>query len=182
MPFEFHETELKSVIEITQVSVPDERGYFVETYKKSDFVNHGIELNFIQDNHSYSMERVLRGLHFQRAPYEQGKLVSVVSGEIFDVAVDIRPNSENYMKWYGTILSQKNNKMLWIPPGFAHGFQAIEDSHIIYKVTEEYSKDHDGGIRWDDPDVSVNWPISSPIISKKDRQLPLLREINQTGE
>ncbi len=182
MPFEFQKTGLNGVIEITQTSFSDERGYFVETYKESDFLNNDVGNRFVQDNHSYSLKGVLRGLHFQAPPHEQGKLVSVISGEIFDVAVDIRPDSGNYLKWYGTYLSQKNGKMLWIPPGFAHGFQAIENSHVVYKVTSEYSKAHDGGIRWDDADIGVEWPMKSPIVSEKDMQLPLLKDVERRAD
>ena len=116
-------------------------------------------------------------MHFQKHPNEQGKLVAVLSGEIFDVAVDIRPNSETFSKWVGVILSEQNRSMLWIPPGFAHGFQALQDSHVYYKATNEFSPGDDAGIRWDDPAIAIKWPIQDPIVSEKDSKLPFITDL-----
>jgi dTDP-4-dehydrorhamnose 3,5-epimerase len=110
---------------------------------------------------------------------EQGKLVSVISGKIFDVAVDLRLNSATFSRWFGTVLSEKNRTMLWIPSGFAHGFQALEDSHVYYKVTNEFSPKHDAGVRWNDPTIAIKWPLDNPVISEKDAGLPLLADISE---
>lgn len=179
MPFTFTPTELDGVIKIESKVFPDVRGYFQEAFKQSNFQEAGIDFNFEQDNHSFSKAGVIRGLHFQRHPNEQGKLVSVLSGEIFDVAVDIRPHSKTYSKWFGAILSEQNRIMLWIPPGFAHGFQAMKDSHVYYKATSEFSEKDDAGIRWNDPTIAIKWPIQDPVISDKDSHLPLLSEIGK---
>ena len=177
MPFAFTQTDLPGVLKIESKVFPDERGYFTESFKQSDFKEAGIEYNFSQDNHSFSKSRVIRGLHFQKHPNEQGKLVSVLSGEIFDVAVDIRPNSETFSKWIGVILSEENRAMLWIPPGFAHGFQALRDSHVYYKATNEFSARDDAGIRWNDPTIAIKWPIQHPIVSDKDSKLPFITDL-----
>jgi dTDP-4-dehydrorhamnose 3,5-epimerase len=155
----------------------DERGFFMETYKKSEFEKAGIKYDFPQDNHSRSAKGVLRGLHYQLKPYEQGKLVRCVKGRIWDVAVDIRKGSPTFGKWVAVELSEENKRMLWIPPGFAHGFVALEDgTEIIYKVTKEYSPEHDRGIIWNDLTIGIEWPIDNPILSKKDASLPTLEE------
>ncbi len=178
MPFTFTQTELPGVIKIDPKIFPDMRGYFMESFKKSEFIKTGIDFSFNQDNHSFSKSGVIRGLHFQKYPNEQGKLVSVISGEIFDVAVDIRPNSKTFSKWVGVILSEQNGAMLWIPPGFAHGFQALKDSHVYYKATNEFSKKDDAGIRWNDPTISIKWPIHDPVVSAKDSKLPFLNDLH----
>ena len=184
MPFSFKKCEIDGLILVIPKVFGDERGFFMETYKSSDFVKAGIDEDFVQDNHSRSIKGVLRGLHFQTSPYEQGKLVRCIKGIIFDVAVDIRENSPTFGKWYATILSCENKKMLWIPKGFAHGFLTLSDSaEIIYKVSgAEYNPAHDGGIKWNDPDIGINWPfkeydIKYPILSAKDEKLPYLRDI-----
>lgn len=179
MPFTFTQAELPGVIKIESKIFPDARGYFMESFKQSDFKKEGIVYNFSQDNHSFSKRGVIRGLHFQKHPKEQGKLVSVLSGEIFDVAVDIRPNSKTFSKWIGVILSEQNGSMLWIPPGFAHGFQALKDSHVYYKATNEFSQKDDAGIRWDDPTISIKWPIHDPVVSDKDSKLPLISDLQE---
>lgn len=172
MPFKFHNTELPEVLLIERMKYQDNRGYFSETFKKSDFSKNNIGFSFVQDNFSKSRKGVIRGLHYQNDPKEQGKLVTVLSGEIFDVAVDIRPNSENFGKWTGANLSEDNGNLFWIPPGFAHGFQALEDSRVLYKVTEEYSKEHESGILWNDPTIHIEWPMKEHIVSEKDSELP----------
>ncbi|QGA68531.1 dTDP-4-dehydrorhamnose 3,5-epimerase [Sulfolobus sp. E11-6] len=174
MPFEFKRLEIPDVILVEAKQFLDNRGYFEEIYKRSDFEPH-IPCNFVQVNHSFSKKGVLRGLHFQLKPVPQGKLVTVTSGKIFDVAVDLRKNSPYYKKWVSVILTP--SKLLWIPVGFAHGFLALEESHVVYMVTREFSKEHDGGIRYDDPEINVKWPIDSEIIvSDKDRNLPYLKD------
>lgn len=178
MPFTFTQTDLPGVLKIESKVFPDTRGYFMESFKQSDFKEAGIDYNFSQDNHSFSKTGVIRGLHFQKYPNEQGKLVSVLSGEIFDVAVDIRQNSKTYSKWFGVILSEENRTMFWIPPGFAHGFQALQDSHVYYKATNEFSARDDAGIRWNDPVIAIKWPIQDPIVSDKDSKLPFISDLH----
>lgn len=155
----------------------DDRGFFAETYKYSDFLKYGIKENFFQDNHSRSSKNVLRGLHYQKIPRAQGKLVRCVKGEIFDVAVDIRKKSPHYGKWVGARLSEENKTMLYVPPGFAHGFLVITDiAEIIYKTTDEYSFQDERGIIWNDPDINIDWGIDEPLLSGKDKILPLLKD------
>lgn len=177
MPFSFKRLKIPDVILVEPKVFGDERGFFMETYKVSDFKKNGIDYNFVQDNHSKSQKGVLRGLHYQLKPKEQGKLVRCVKGRIWDVAVDIRKGSPWYGEWVAVELSEENKLMLWIPPGFAHGFVTLEDdTEVIYKVTKEYSPDFDRGIIWDDPDLAIDWPIKNPILSKKDRNLPKFKD------
>lgn len=176
MSFDFKQLSLHEVILIEPRVVADKRGFFMETYKYSDFVKMGIKEKFVQDNHSMSMKSVLRGLHYQENPKAQGKLVRCLKGRILDVAVDIRRESANYAQWVGVELSEENHQMLYIPVGFAHGFLVLsETAEIAYKCTEEYSHEHDRGIIWNDPEININWPIKDPIISEKDANLPGLR-------
>ncbi|MBU0701249.1 dTDP-4-dehydrorhamnose 3,5-epimerase [bacterium] len=176
MSFDFKQLSLHEVILIEPRVVADKRGFFMETYKYSDFVKMGIKEKFVQDNHSMSMKSVLRGLHYQENPKAQGKLVRCLKGRILDVAVDIRKESANYAQWVGVELSEENHQMLYIPVGFAHGFLVLsETAEIAYKCTEEYSHEHDRGIIWNDPEININWPIKDPIISEKDANLPGLR-------
>lgn len=149
----------------------DDRGYFLETYQKKNFNKNIGEYHFVQDNHSFSKRGVLRGLHFQKNN-PQGKLVRVVYGEVFDVIVDIRPSSPTFGKWLGFFLSDKNSKLLWVPPGLAHGFLTIsEEAHFVYKCTDYYDPLDEGCILWNDPDIKVNWPLPDHklTISKKDK-------------
>jgi len=147
----------------------------METYKKSAFAANGITDDFVQDNFSHSIGGVVRGLHYQKSPHAQAKLVSVISGEIFDVAVDIRQGSPTFGQWAGVSLSAENKNMLYIPAGFAHGFCVIsEEVDFTYKVSAEYAPDLDRGLLWSDPDIGISWPISKPILSEKDMQLPKL--------
>ncbi len=176
MPFNAQRLDIPDVILIEPIVFRDERGFFIETYKKSDFKEIGINADFFQDNHSRSKKGVLRGLHYQLHPKAQGKLVRCIKGKIWDVAVDIRKGSPWFGKWVAVELSEENHLMLWIPPGFAHGFVALEDSEVLYKTTSEYASELDAGIRWNDPELSIAWPIDSPILSKKDAELPFLRE------
>lgn len=158
----------------------DNRGFFMETYKKSNFEKVGINTDFVQDNHSKSIKGVLRGLHYQNEPFAQGKLVRCIRGKIFDVAVDIRKGSPTFGKWIGYELSEENKLMLWIPKGFAHGFLTLsEEAEVIYKVSgEEYSPQYDAGIIWNDPDIGIKWPldnIDEVLLSDKDKNLPNLK-------
>ena len=177
MPFQFKRIEIPEVILIEPKVFQDERGFFMETYKYSDFAAFGIAERFVQDNHSRSVKGVLRGLHYQNPPHAQGKLIRVVVGEIFDVAVDIRKGSPTYGKWVGVKLSAENRRMLYIPPGFAHGFCVLSDvAEVVYKVTAEYAPECEAGIIWNDPGIGIEWPFKHPIISSKDAQWPTLRE------
>ncbi|MEO2069353.1 MAG: dTDP-4-dehydrorhamnose 3,5-epimerase [Desulfurobacteriaceae bacterium] len=179
MPFEFIKTEIPEVIIVKPIVFGDERGFFMETFKKSDFEKAGIDTNFVQDNHSKSRKNVLRGLHYQIEPKSQGKLVRCIKGKIFDVAVDIRKGSPTFGRWVGVELSEENKLMLWIPKGFAHGFLTLsEEAEIIYKVSgSEYSPDHDRSIRWNDPEIDIKWPFEGePILSEKDKNAPFLKD------
>ena len=177
MPFEFVELEIKGVYKIKPKAFGDGRGYFVETYKSSDFQSAGINVDLKQDNQSFSVRGTLRGLHFQKSPYAQGKLVRVVKGRIFDVGVDLRQNSKTYGQYVSAILSGENMEMLWIPEGFAHGFQALEDSIVLYKTTSEYHKESESGVIWNDPDIKVQWPEKPTELSEKDKSWPRLSEL-----
>lgn len=154
----------------------DQRGYFMEAYHQKKFLDGGIDVTFIQDNQSMSMKGTLRGLHYQiKRP--QGKLVRVFRGEVFDVSVDIRRSSPNFGKWFGIRLSAHNKKALYIPPGFAHGFCVLTDrAEFFYKCTDFYEPQYERTIRWNDPDLSINWPIEDPILSEKDATSPPLRD------
>ncbi|CUS83950.1 dTDP-4-dehydrorhamnose 3,5-epimerase [Candidatus Kryptonium thompsonii] len=179
MPFKFtYVDNIPGLIIIEPVVFEDERGFFMETYSYKEFERVGISEKFVQDNHSKSKKGVLRGLHFQIEPFAQSKLVRCVKGEIFDVAVDIRPNSPTFKKWFGLILSEGNKRMLYIPKGFAHGFVVLSEvAEVEYKVDNFYSPEHERGIIWNDPEIGINWPIEYPILSAKDRNLPRLSEI-----
>ena len=171
MPFRFIKLNIPDVILVEPASYIDSRGYFLEMFKSSSFSENEINLKFFQDNLSFSKRGTVRGLHFQKHPYEQGKLVSVITGSIFDVAVDLHIDSETFGKYVSANRSEDNHRSLWIPPGFGHGFMALEDSHVMYKVTNEYNKEYDSGIVWNDPDIGIEWPDIPPIISDKDRKL-----------
>ncbi|MEM0061300.1 MAG: dTDP-4-dehydrorhamnose 3,5-epimerase [Fervidicoccaceae archaeon] len=175
--FEFVRLKIPDVILIKPKAFSDSRGYFMETYKESDFLAYGINAKFKQDNQSKSSKYVLRGLHYQLEPYAQGKLVRVITGSIFDVAVDLRKGSPYFGKWVGVKLSEENKRALWIPEGFAHGFLSLEDNTIVvYKVTNEYNKESEAGILWNDPDIGIKWPYDKPILSDKDSKNPTLKE------
>lgn len=181
MPFRFSRLQIPDVVLIEPAVRQDERGFFMETYKLSEFASLGMKEPFVQDNYSRSAYAVLRGLHYQKNPKAQGKLVQVVAGEIFDAAVDIRRGSPTYGRWVGVTLTAENKRMLYIPVGFAHGFCVLtETAEVLYKATEEYSAEHDAGMIWNDPDIAIRWPIQHPILSKKDAALPCLKEI-ETG-
>ena len=156
----------------------DARGYFFEPYNKQQYADIGIKLEFVQDNQSLSQKGALRGLHFQLPNSEQGKLVRVVRGAVLDVVVDIRRQSATFGKHIIVELSEKNFLQFWIPPGFAHGFVTLEDDTIFeYKCTNYYHKQSEGGIRWNDPDLNINWNIEHPVVSEKDQELPLFKDL-----
>ena len=175
--FTFFETEIDGVFIIEPRCFGDSRGYFLETYKQKDFVTAGLHYSFIQDNQSSSHRGVLRGLHFQKT-YPQAKLVRVLNGEVFDVAVDLRKDSRTYGKWVGILLSGENKKQLMIPRGFAHGFVVVSEyAEFAYKCDELYHPEDEGGLLWNDPTIAVNWPdVGEIILSEKDKVLPLLTE------
>jgi dTDP-4-dehydrorhamnose 3,5-epimerase len=155
----------------------DARGYFFESYNKNVFLKHGIVTEFVQDNESLSQKGVLRGLHFQNPPHAQAKLVRVVCGAVMDVAVDIRSNSPTYGKHFSIRLSGTNKTMLYIPEGFAHGFVVLEDNTIFsYKCSRAYNKESEDGVLWNDPDLNINWGITEPILSDKDKTAKLFRD------
>lgn len=173
--FTFTETDIKDVYIIDVKTYGDSRGYFMETYKESDFKAAGLDYKFVQDNQSSSRKGVLRGLHFQRT-YPQAKLVRVLSGEVFDVAVDLRKGSDTYGKWVGVFLSEENHRQFMIPRGFAHGFVVVSDeAEFAYKCDELYHPEDEGGIMWNDPDIGIEWPdVGEIILSEKDKKhLPL---------
>lgn len=157
---------------------PDDRGFFCETYHRMRYSQFGIDVEFIQDNLSYSVKGTLRGLHFQH-PHSQAKLVQVLSGEIFDVAVDIRYGSSTFGKWTGASLSSENRNQLYIPPGLAHGFCVLSDTALFaYKCSDFYAPDCEAGILWSDPDLAIDWPIKEPLLSEKDRKFPYLKDVS----
>jgi len=177
MAFKFKKLANPDVILIEPDVFGDERGFFVEIYKFSDFNKFGINKRFVQANHSKSKRGVLRGLHYQLNPLAQGKLIQVVAGEIFDVAVDIRKGSPRYGHWVGEALSSSNKKMLYMPEGFAHGFCVLSDTaEMIYHCTHEYAPGYDSGILWNDSQIEIDWPVKNPILSEKDAHLPILEE------
>ncbi|UJG44347.1 MAG: dTDP-4-dehydrorhamnose 3,5-epimerase [Candidatus Heimdallarchaeum endolithica] len=179
-------TTLDGVFIIEPAIFSDERGFFMETYNKREFTKIGLDVDFVQDNHSKSSKGVLRGLHYQ-SKHPQGKLVRVIKGRVFDVAVDLRVGSPNFGQYYGVELSEKNKRMFYIPEGFAHGFLALEESEFVYKTTDYYYSAYDRGIRWNDPDINIKWPLdkiedSRLILSEKDSNLPFLKDIESPFE
>ena len=178
MPFEFKRLGMPEVILITPRVFTDERGFFIETYQKDDFAKAGITGEFVQQNHSKSVKGVLRGLHYQKEPYAQAKLVRCIKGEIFDVAVDIRRESDTFGKYVSAILSEENKNMLYIPRGFAHGFEVLSrKAEVVYNVDNIYSKNNESGIIWDDPHISIDWPIKNPVLSDKDIDWHNIKEV-----
>jgi dTDP-4-dehydrorhamnose 3,5-epimerase len=175
----FTETRLSGVWIIEPVVHEDGRGFFLESFAEREMEEHGLPSNFVQDNHARSRAvGVVRGLHFQKPPMSQTKLVRVVRGEVFDVAVDLRRQSKTFRKWQGFTLSEANKRMLYIPQGFAHGYCTLSaDTEFLYKVDSYYSPAHDAGIRWNDPSLGIAWPVENPVVSDKDSRLPLLGEI-----
>lgn len=177
MPFIFRRLDIPDVYLIESELMRDDRGLLMEAYKLSDFTNAGIDVRFVQENRLVSSKYVLRGLHYQMIPNAQGKLVSCVRGRVFDVAVDIRDGSPFYGRWVGTELSEEDSKMVYLPPGFAHGILSLTDiSDVLYKCTAEYSPQDDRGIKWNDPDIAIDWPVDEPVVSPKDAMLPTLKD------
>lgn len=181
MPFEFERQKIKEVILVKPKVFGDNRGFFMESYKKSEFFENGIDVEFNQDNHSKSTKGVLRGLHYQAKPYGQAKLVRCSKGRIYDVAVDIRPDSDTFGQYVKVELSEDNKQMLYIPEGFAHGFVVLsEEAELLYKASGEYAPQADRGLLWSDADVNIDWEIDfEPILSEKDKVQPKLSEINK---
>jgi len=179
MPFTFKRLSIPDVILVEPQSFSDDRGFFFESFKESDFFSNGIDKKFVQDNFSHSIYGVIRGLHFQKTPKAQAKLVTVLKGKIFDVAVDIRKNSPTYGKWVSEILSGNTHNLLYVPEGFAHGFCVISDeADVLYKVSNEYSQEHERSLIWNDPKLNIQWPVKKPIISNKDNKLSLLENLD----
>lgn len=169
------ETPVHGVLLVTLTPYRDDRGFFVEAFNDATFAAAGLPVSFVQDNHSRSRRGVLRGLHFQG---QQGKLVRVVRGSIYDVAADIRPGSPTYGRWTGVRLDDEAMKALWIPPGCAHGFCTLSDeADVVYKCTELYDSQRERGIAWDDPTFRIEWPVRSPVVSERDRALPRLTDL-----
>ena len=167
-------TEIEGLLLIEPKVFEDERGYFFESWSKDAFENAGLDINFVQDNQSLSSKGVVRGLHFQNPPFAQGKLVRVLKGSVLEIAVDIRENSPTYGKYFSIHLSEENKTMLWIPPGFAHGFSTLEDNTIFsYKCSGVYNKESEGSLMWNDTDLNIDWKIKNPIISEKDQNSEL---------
>ena len=174
---EIIETKIKDLLIIKPDVFLDDRGYFFESYNKQRFLEHGLDMNFVQDNESQSTKGVLRGLHFQKPPFTQGKLVRVVKGVVMDVAVDLRLGSPTYGQWESVVLTEDNKFMYWIPEGFAHGFVCLQDGSVFtYKCTNVYNKASEGSLRWNDPDLNIQWNIDNPILSEKDKISPLFKD------
>lgn len=171
-------TSIPDVLRIQRRVFGDERGWFVEAWNAARYREAGIDVAFVQDNVSYSQHGVLRGLHLQRDPHAQGKLVSVLEGEVFDVAVDVRPESETFGQWVGETLSAENGLQLYIPPGFAHGFVVTSEAAVFsYKCTRRYAPESEISIRWDDPAIGIGWPVENPIVSGKDAAAGTLHDL-----
>lgn len=173
-------TNIPGLLEIVPNVFEDDRGYFYESFNKEIYQGIGIKLSFVQDNQSLSHTGVLRGLHFQNPPYAQGKLVRVVTGAVLDVVLDIRKGSPTYGQHHSVELTEENKKLFWVPPGFAHGFKVLRDNTIFsYKCTDVYNKDSEGSVRWNDPELGIDWgDVSNPIMSAKDIEAPLFSELD----
>lgn len=176
-----HKTSIDGLLLVEQQRFRDSRGYFSEVYQKAKFFDLGIQINFVQDNHSRSIKNVLRGMHFQ-IKQTQAQLLTVIHGKIFDVAVDLRSSSPTFMEWFGIELSDSNKYQLFMPHGIAHGFCVLSDvADLHYKTTHFYSPDDEGGLNWQDPDISIKWPIKNPILSERDLSFPFLSEIHKSN-
>ncbi len=169
--------EIPDLLVIEPAVFGDHRGFFMESYNRQRYLDAGIALDFVQDNFSYSRRGTLRGMHFQ-IPNPQGKLVSVMQGEVFDVAVDLRRKSPTFGRWVGAALSAENKRQFWVPPGFAHGFVVVSETALFhYKCTALYSPKDETGFRWDDPEVGIEWPVANPTLSARDGAAPLLKDV-----
>ncbi len=178
---EFVKSHIEGLIEVFPSIFPDERGIFFESYSEKKFKENGLELNFVQDNQSFSHKGVLRGLHFQANPHGQGKLVKVSYGKALDVVVDLRKDSKTFGQHKSFILDSERHNMVYIPVGFAHGFLALEDVVLQYKCTGLYNKQSEGGIIWNDKDLNINWGTENPIVSSKDLELPTFEQLKLSG-
>lgn len=183
MAIKIQKLDIPEILLVEAPAFEDERGYFMETFKQSDFAKAGLPENFVQDNFSYSQKNVLRGLHYQLPPFAQGKLVRVVDGVIWDVAVDVRQSSPTFKKWVAYELSDKNRKAFYIPPGFAHGFVVLsETAKVYYKTTAEYNKESERGVVWNDPQLNIGWPVQNPVLSDKDKGYPNIANLEALGD
>ena len=171
------ETGFDGLIELQPKVFGDSRGYFFESFRESLFHELGLETHFVQDNESFSVKGTLRGLHYQKEPFAQGKLVRVISGKVLDVVLDVRPDSKTFGKHYKTILNAEDHNLMYVPPGFAHGFCALEDSVFFYKCTAYYNKEAEEGVLWNDPALEIDWGIQDPIVSEKDMVLPTFESV-----
>jgi dTDP-4-dehydrorhamnose 3,5-epimerase len=171
------QTGIDGLVEIIPTIFNDDRGWFYEFFNKSTFEKAGIPSHFVQENTSFSKKNVIRGLHFQQQPHEQGKLVTVLSGSVMDVVVDLRKGSKSFGQVYYCQLDSIKRNMLMVPEGFAHGFAALEDSYFYYKCTNLYNKPAESGILWNDSDLNIEWPVKNPIVSEKDQKLPTWNEL-----
>jgi dTDP-4-dehydrorhamnose 3,5-epimerase len=178
---EIRESFIKGLVEITPKIFKDERGYFFESFSKRALQQAGIYEEFVQDNQSFSTPGVIRGLHFQRAPFGQAKLVRVVKGKALDVAVDLRKGSPTFGQYDSVILDAEKNNMFYVPDGFAHGFSALEETVLLYKCTNFYNKESECGIRFDDPQLKINWCVNTPLVSDKDKELKFLADLIAEG-
>lgn len=171
-------TPIEGLLVVTPDVFGDDRGFFYEVYNADKYKDLGLPTEFLQDNHSWSVKGVLRGLHFQLPPKAMGKLARCTRGKVWDVAVDLRKNSATYKQHYAIELSAENKKMLWMPPGFAHGFYALEECELLYKCTSVYDKAGDGNVAWNDPELAIPWPVEGePILSARDAAAPKLAEL-----
>jgi dTDP-4-dehydrorhamnose 3,5-epimerase len=176
----FEKTNLAGVTLIKPKVFEDQRGHFLEAFRRAGFEQQGLVFDFCQDNISTSAKGTVRGLHYQKEPHAQAKLVMAVSGEILDVALDIRKDSETFGQYFSTILNDENRHMMLVPEGFAHGFSVLSNrATVYYKCNRYYHKESERGVRWDDPAIGIDWNTDSPILSEKDKELPLLNEVNQ---
>ena len=173
---EIKQTSLPGLLEIFPRVFPDSRGYFFESFRQDWLDQLGVHESWVQDNQSFSQKGTVRGIHFQRGAHAQAKLVRVIAGKILDVAVDLRKGSPSFGQVYSTILDTEKNNLLYIPAGFGHGFSVLEDAVFVYKCSNYYHKDSEGGVRWSDPTLGIDWQVSEPIVSEKDQILPTLAE------
>jgi dTDP-4-dehydrorhamnose 3,5-epimerase len=173
---EIKQTSLPGVLEIFPRIFPDSRGYFFESFRQDWLDQLGVHESWVQDNQSFSQKGTVRGIHFQRGAHAQAKLVRVIAGKVLDVAVDLRKGSPSFGQVYSTILDSEKNNLLYIPAGFGHGFSVLEDAVFVYKCSNYYHKDSEGGVRWSDPSLGIDWQVSEPIVSEKDQILPTLAE------
>jgi len=177
MPFVFEQTAIHGLILVKPKVFGDQRGFFKELFKASDFEQVGLPARFCQDNLSFSRRGVLRGLHYQLPPHAQGKLVTCLQGEIYDVALDLRRSSPTFGRWLAVHLSGENHQLLYLPPGLAHGFQVLsEEALVFYKCTAEYAPEAEAGVIWNDPELAIPWPLSPPVLSERDQRWPSFRE------